>query len=352
MIRTTPWLLVSLSTLALAVAACSSTAATSDGSGGGSTAAAGTTTGAGGGETGSGGSGGMFDPGGDVTTIESGVGPIDVASGVEKTQCVTIRLDNAEGGFVRRFRAELTQGSHHMIVYRSSATQESPTPVDCQGFSGLLSGSHPIFIAQQADAELVFPKDENGVPVGFQIDAHQMVRIELHYINTTPDPIQVAGKVHIDTVPLSTNVVKSDLAFWGTKNFTIPANGTADTGVRFQAALPDTKVFALTTHQHQLGTRMRVWYASDANDTSTPVADSTNWSDPPIELFSPALDFPADPNGTKSTKGFAYECEWKNPTPNDVKFGEGFNDEMCFLWHYYYPSQGFQLCIDGFCPNL
>ena len=27
-----------------------------------------------------------------------------------------------------------------------------------------------------------------------------------------------------------------------------------------------------------------------------------------------------------------------------VSFGESFNDEMCFLWHYYYPSQGFQVC--------
>jgi hypothetical protein len=35
-----------------------------------------------------------------------------------------------------------------------------------------------------------------------------------------------------------------------------------------------------------------------------------------------------------------------------VKFGESFNDEMCFLWQYYYPSQGFQLCVDGFCKKV
>jgi hypothetical protein len=34
-----------------------------------------------------------------------------------------------------------------------------------------------------------------------------------------------------------------------------------------------------------------------------------------------------------------------------VKFGEGFNDEMCFLVQYYYPSQGFHICLDSFCTT-
>ena len=50
-----------------------------------------------------------------------------------------------------------------------------------------------------------------------------------------------------------------------------------------------------------------------------------------------------------STKGLAFECKWNNTTPNTVMFGESFNDEMCFVWQYYYPSQGFALCVNGFC---
>jgi copper type II ascorbate-dependent monooxygenase-like protein len=258
-------------------------------------------------------------------------------------------MTNPVGAFVRRFRADLTQGSHHMIVYRSNATTESPTPVPCQSFSGLLSGEHPLFIAQQLNSDLVFPTDDSGVPVGFQIDPMQMVRMELHYINTTEAPIQVTGKALVDTVPLSTKVTTSDIAFEGTSQFDIPPNSMADTGIRFQGGLPGTKTFALTTHQHHLGTRMRVWYAKDASDTShAPVADSMSWSNPPLVLFAPPLDFPAS-----NTPGFAYECQWDNTTAQNVTFGEGFYNEMCFLWHYYYPSQGFRLCIDGQCaPGL
>jgi hypothetical protein len=65
-------------------------------------------------------------------------------------------------------------------------------------------------------------------------------------------------------------------------------------------------------------------------------------------ILAPPLEFPKG-GATFSSKGFAYQCEYKNTTSNYVGFGEGIDDEMCFLWHYYYPSQGFQICFDGFC---
>jgi Copper type II ascorbate-dependent monooxygenase, C-terminal domain len=312
----------------------------------------GPTAGTGGSATsGAGGSGG-FDPGGMRSTVSTSMGPIAAAAGTETTQCIVVSLKNANGAFVRRFRADLGTGSHHLIAYRSNATQEDLTPKDCNGFSGLFSGEHPIFIAQQAKSELVFPTDKSGVPVGFEIVPNQMVRLEMHYINTTDKPLDVTGKIYLDTVPLSTNVIKSDLAFWGTQDFSIPPNASFETAVKFQRALAGSKTFALTTHQHRLGTQMRVWYGNSASDTSMVVADSKNWSDPPLELFSTPLEFPASSSGGLSDKGFAYQCAWKNTTAKTVTLGEGFNDEMCFLWHYYYPSQGFQICFDGLCKKV
>ncbi len=317
------------------------TSASSSGGGSGSSSSSGT-----------GGAGGKFDPGGEVTALESAIGPIALEPGDERTQCIEVSLKNAEGAFVRRLRAELDEGSHHVIIYRSSATQEDLVPKDCNGLGGILTGDHPIMIAQQAKSELVFPNDEAGTPVGLEISPNQMVKLEMHFINTTGAKLPVTGKIFLDTVPLSTKVVKSDLAFWGTGNIDVPANGTGDTGVKFQKALAGTKTFALTTHQHHYGTRMRVWHTSSASDTSSePVADGQNWSDPTLEIFAPPLDFPASGGSKFSNMGLAYQCEWKNPSPKDVKFGEGFNDEMCFLWHYYYPSQGFQVCMDGLCKK-
>jgi hypothetical protein len=303
--------------------------------------------------------GGPFVPGGELTTYESGMGPLMVQPGAEDTQCITVRLGNAEGAYVRRFRAHLDTGSHHLIAYLSNETTEKPEPSGCGALGGVFQGDHPIFIAQQDNAELVFPTEDH-VPVGFEILPNQMLRFEMHFVNASAAPIAVRGSVSLDTIPLTVTTIKSDLQFWGTMNLNgggspptnyIPANSPGDTGTKFQLNLAGTKSFALTTHQHQRGTRMRVWYGSNLDDAqSHPVADSTDWDDPPLVHLYPPLDFPDDMGEAFSSKGFAYRCEYMNESPFAVDFGESAEtNEMCFLWHYYYPSQGFLRCVEGFC---
>jgi hypothetical protein len=224
-----------------------------------------------------------------------------------------------------------------MTIYTSADTVERRVPFDCTGFDSVLGGDRPLFIAQQHQAKIEFPEDEGGVPVGHKIGPQQMVRLEMHSLNTSAQPTAVAGRVFLDTVPLSTKVTETDIAFWGTFDISIPPSSAWETSVKFIQAIADTRTFALTTHQHQLGTRMRVWHANDASDTADPpVADSTNWSDPPLEMLRPPLVF-----GSDGKLGLAYKCEWKNPTAKPVSYGESANDEMCFLWHYYYPAMGF-----------
>ncbi|MEP7122796.1 MAG: hypothetical protein ABJE95_17860 [Byssovorax sp.] len=292
----------------------------------------GVTTGAGGSSgTGSMSAGtGGIDPA--TTTLTATMGPYPIAPGEEAVKCIVVNLGNAAPMFVRRFRTKLETGSHHMIVYLADEPETS-TPFDCQSFGA--AGGSAIFIAQQAQSELVFPKDASGVPVGLELAANQKLRLEMHYINATSAALNVVGKAEMDVLPDSANIIKSGFAFEGQLAIpTIPAQGEADTGIRFQQVVPGTHVFALTTHQHHLGTEMKVWHAADMSDTSKLVADSLSWSDPPLVLFNPPLDFPID-----GTKGFSYDCHWKNPTPAPVQGGLGANDEMCFFWHYYYPAQ-------------
>jgi hypothetical protein len=274
------------------------------------------------------GTGGM-EPG--TTTLTAQMGPLTIQPGDEAVKCVVVSLNNPDSVLVRRFRTSLQEGSHHMIVYQSNQPP-NPNPFPCQSFN--VAGGSAIFIAQQANSELVFPKDASGTPVGLELGANQSLTLEMHYINATANSIDVLGKVELDVLPASANVIKSGFAFQGQLNIpTIPANGEADTGIRYQEMIPGTKVFSLTTHQHHLGTEMRVWYSTDMNDQSQLVADSKSWSDPPLEMFDPPLDF----SGAK--KGFSYDCHWKNPTPKDVNGGLSANDEMCFFWSYYYPAQ-------------
>lgn len=276
-----------------------------------------------------------------VTTFEVTTGPWAIDPGDEKTECIVLRMDNPEGAFIRRLRGRLGAGSHHMTLYKSVDTVERRTPYPCHAFEGAVKGDRPIFIAQQAETELSFPHDEEGTPIGYKIEPHQMVRIEMHYVNTSPETTSIESRIVLETVPLSTKVVETDIAFWTTFDIEIPPRSTHATEVKFTRGLEGSRSFALTTHQHHLASRMRVWHADSANDAEGRlVADNTDWADPPLDLFDPPLVF-----GEGGKRGLAFQCEWRNPTPLTVRVGESVNDEMCLLWHYYYPSRGFHYVV-------
>ncbi len=274
---------------------------------------------------------GGTEPG--LSTLKTQVGPLAIGSGEEAVKCIVVDLGNEDTVIVRKFRTTLNEGSHHMIVYKSDQPPNA-TPFACQSFS--VAGGSAIFIAQQPQSELVFPTDPSGTPVGLELTPHQSLTLEVHYINATAAALDVIGTVEMDVLPATANIVKSGFAFQGNLNIpSIPPHGEADTGIQFQQMVPGTHLFALTTHQHHLGTRMQVWHATDISDLSTPIADSTSWSDPPLVTFDPPLDFPAD-----GSKGMAYACHWKNPTDQSVSGGLSANDEMCFFWSYFYPGGG------------
>ncbi len=113
----------------------------------------------------------------------------------------------------------------------------------------------------------------------------------------------------------------------------------------FQSGIAGTKAFATTTHQHRLGTRFEVWAAEGptADPTSAaPLADTKSWAEPPLYPLDPPLAF-------DGINGLQFRCEWQNTTSMTVTFGESALREMCFLWVYYYPSHGFDVCTDGTC---
>jgi hypothetical protein len=295
----------------------------------------------------SGGLGGWHPGTGDAATDDAGdsgtvagtqsltasIGPIPLSPAEETTVCITLRLSNTVPVYIPRMTVTLAPGSHHLVVYRSMATTENLTPTPCTAFQGILQGQAvPLMITEKLSDELTFPEG-----VALKIEANQMIELEAHYINTGSTMLQGKGSVEFETVPVTTqNVIESDLAFWGTTKIILPP-GSQTVGPLFAAGIAGTHGFALTTHQHRLGTDFKIWYASSATDTSQPpVADTTDWANPPLYRLSPELDF-------DGTKGLAYQCTWNNTSGGIITFGESALQEMCFLWMYYYPSHGFDM---------
>jgi hypothetical protein len=264
-------------------------------------------------------------------------GPIAVPAGTENTQCIIKRLGNAAPLHVGSVHNLLGNASHHMVVYRVNDTTEQTTPFNCRPFQDAVSGNgSPIIISQKNDDVLEMPRG-----VAYTLDANQMMRIELHYINATSADVMLTASATLTEV-LDYQQEASFLLI-GDMDITVPANSDATLGPVFLPLDPkyaDANFFALTGHTHKLGTDVKVGVASGDTDTGSMVYDVPNWvwSEPATVQHNPAFTVPAG-------GGFRFTCSWHNPTTAPVKFGESANDEMCFFWAYYYPSHGSHVCV-------
>jgi hypothetical protein len=324
------------------------------GSGGGSSGASSSGASSSGGSGGSGSSSGTVLPDaavdGDVTPMDSGTGglsytvqfgPITVNPGVDNTQCIVVNLNNPTTLKIGQIHDLLGNASHHMILYKLAAgTPLQPTPQDCTPFQDTLNPSmgSPLVISQKKDDLVTLPPG-----VAFSLDPNQIVRLEMHYINanTFAQTLVTTSTLY----PIDPATYKADAAFLfiGDINISIPANATFSTGQQY-FAMPSqydtSNFFAITGHEHHLGTNVQVWSASSSSDPGVQIYQSQSWSDPPTTKFAPPLR-------TTAGGGFKYQCDWDNTTNATVSFGEHATDEMCFFWAYYWPSQGVSVCFNA-----
>jgi hypothetical protein len=284
---------------------------------------------------------GTTEPGG--TTYMLQWGPVTVPANTEDTQCVILPLANTDAVKIHEIHDTLTVGSHHMIVYRDNMDGSAvTTPYDCQPFTGALNTTgniEPLAITQKLDDDIVLPDT-----VAYTFSANQMIKIELHYINTTDSPEVIQGNVVFTSADASTVPNEAGLLFTGSPDVDVKANQTTTLHEFFNLPtdidLSQSHIFAITGHEHHLGTSVEVNVAPGSAGPFTPVYNpsSFSWSDPATQEQNP--DFAVPTGG-----GFDFTCTWVNNTANDVKFGESACDEMCFFWAYYWPAPSSEVCI-------
>lgn len=334
-------LFLALATTSLgALAQACSSSVEDDGKGGDAqTATAGTgatkSTGAGNGD---GGGGGIFVPPPDAKTVV--FGPMDVEPGVEDTKCVVKRLGNVGAMHVNTMHNQLLGVSHHLIVYKTSDTEERLEPFSCQPFSDLTKPDKglPLMITQKKDDTLELPQG-----VAFAIDDNQMVRLEMHYINATTQTATIEGRSTF--VPMNEAEFRDEagLFFAGNIDIDIAPNSQFTLGPAFIPAPPgiDGKnFFGFTGHVHRFGTSVTVDMVPGKDMPGEPVyaPPSFLWAEPPTIYHDP-------PKVPQQGGGFSLTCSYDNTSSDQIGFGESATEEMCFFWGYYYPSIGARVCF-------
>jgi hypothetical protein len=265
------------------------------------------------------------------------LGPVTLKPGQESVVCVEKRVPSDHATDIVKIAADLTEGGHHLIFYKSNATEESTTPTPCSSFRGILGtgGSVPLFIAQKSKTELNFPPG-----IAYTLPAGQMVRVEMHFLNTTSQDLPISGTVHLGEAKSGTVVDHANLLFYGTLAINIPPMSTKTVGPMVRTFKGATRnVFGITGHQHHRGTGFLIEHGDKAGPM-TKLYENHDWAEPPLTTFDPAIP-------VRDGQAFRYTCTYDNPTNTNITFGEGANQEMCFLWAYYYPDMGFEFGIDA-----
>jgi len=267
-------------------------------------------------------------------------GPVDVAPGEERTQCLVKRLGNVGSVHVGSIHNALGAASHHMVVYRVSDTVEQPTPKDCTPFVDTLDPTRgsPLVVTQKKDDVLALPPG-----VAYTFDPNQMLRLEVHYVNPGAKTVSLTASTTMRTITDAEFKDEAGFLFIGDPDIQLPANGDFTLGPIFFPVSADyagAKFFAITGHEHQFGTNVTVSTAKDADDPGTPVYDVPGWlwSEPKTVTPDPPFSLPAG-------GGFKFSCSWRNTSDKARTFGESAEDEMCFFWAYYYPANGSRVCF-------
>ena len=298
-------------------------------------------------------------PGGDGADAGYGAswtvdwGPVTVASGMEDTRCVVKRVGNDGPIRIGKMVNELGPASHHMVVYRLSEGEEILEPQPCTPFVDVLDPSRgaPLAVTQKESEVITLPPG-----VAYTLAADQLVRIEMHFINTGDQDIDVTASTTLVEIPEDDFQFEADFLFIGNPDIEIGPHSEFTVGPSFlplPEELADIHVFAITGHEHQWGTGVEVALAeAEAGpDEMVYSPDPFLWNEPETTYHRPALDIPAG-------AGFRFTCTYYNDSNDTVDFGESANDEMCFFWAYYYPSHGAKVCahsdeynVDLCCPG-
>jgi hypothetical protein len=274
--------------------------------------------------------GGTGGTGGSVAmgpTLTANIEVLDVAPGDQLTVCTTKFLDNATEAKVKNVRGHISGGSHHFIVDRAPTDVPIEGLTPCVGLSG--TDATRVLIAEKPETVFAFPEG-----VGFTLRPNQALTTELHYFNPTDAPLDIEAIIEFELAEgeEAANMKEASMVFAGTMSIFIPAGMAAET--EYFHPMPGSpqapvKMFALTSHTHSLGVRATIVRAADDFAPGTMVHESLSWAEPPMTEFNPTMEFTGG-------DGLRLKCEYMNDREVDVGFGVRVEDEMCFMWLYYY----------------
>jgi hypothetical protein len=172
---------------------------------------------------------------------------------------------------------------------------------------------------------------------GFRVEPGQQLVLQMHYFGDPANPPTDLSAYKLRTTDTVDRPV--EMAAIGPTGFTIPAGDnsfTAADGLRNSYGV-DFEILGAFPHMHLLGSHFSSWI-NKADDSEDCLLDGRYDFDHQMTYMfeEPAL--------LADGERLRFECTWDNSSdnpeqyndpPQDVHYGEGTTEEMCFLLFYY-----------------
>ncbi|MDD9967317.1 MAG: hypothetical protein OXR73_13870 [Myxococcales bacterium] len=235
--------------------------------------------------------------------------------------------------YFRQFRAR--PGTHHVIL--TAQAEEGAAGADARGRR--LGGTQNL--AKDVPHLNRVPPENEGV--GMELEANTPLTVNLHYINTTDEPIlhEVWINFWYKDADEVTQPAEELYAMGGLRMAIEPGEHTT-LGPYSCPVEKDGRILTMYGHYHANSVRFSAWRVRDG--VREMVYEAFDWHDPPIlEFNSITENRPSDPDKLKfggwtgtldvqAGDSIEWECEVHNQTDGVLRFtNELYDGEMCIL---------------------
>ena len=256
--------------------------------------------------------------------------------------CYVIENDREDAFYITGFDVELTNPAavHHMVLAVDSGNDAGEAYGDFDTSDGF-ECADPII---ESDWLLLHGWSPGQHPTeltdgyGMRIEPGDQIVLQMHYF-TASDDVQVDQSAYVLE---TTDTIENEMFLWpvGPYSFTIPAGESAHKEsytLRNYYGL-QARVHGVLPHMHWLGSGYYAAVQTDGEEDDCLVSgDSYSFDHQGTYMFKETTMWGPD-------QKIYVECTWDNSTdnpyqyydpPQDIPFGEGTNEEMCFFLSYF-----------------
>jgi len=169
--------------------------------------------------------------------------------------------------------------------------------------------------------------------VAMELTPHEKIDFDMHYINTTSEPIQAHIALNVNKVK-NAMYQKADAEISFNVGIAVPPMGT-QTVTGTCPNVPGANYFLLSTHMHKHGTDATISVAR-SNGMTEQLVHTTNWDAPDAKIYQQAPFLTL-----QGSDHFVYTCSYKNDSNATIYVGtSAATNEMCMMETYFFPASG------------